>query len=1406
MCRPIVSCLFPALLWPAFFAASQSLVINEIHYNEDDPTVYSEFIELYNPGTDSVDVSGWYFDDGVPYVFPSGTVVAAGDYLVVAENPAVIQARFGLSAGSVLSWNAGVTPPVYNRLKNGGELIVLRTAGGEKVDEVDYGLGFPWPTVGDPPNYSIELINPGLDNDLGGHWRGSNGQATVQAPVTYVPLGSAGWKYRKALSEASAPDHAAWRFPEFVADDETWLTSEGGAPFGYGEAVDTELADMRGNYSGIYLRHTFEFTGTVPGPLRLSVLNDDGFIAWLNGVEIARFGPSNGEFVAFDGVAGRDHEAIAQPPDEVVIAAPNAILQQGANVLTIHALNSSLNGSSDFYIDAELATGGGSVGAGPTPGRMNSVFSANAPPAVRQVRHAAVASGVPAEWPASGQAVRITARITDPEGVAGVDLSYQVVEPGDYITLSNPRYEAAASWTTIPMRDDGAEGDQAAGDAVFSALVPGSVQQHRRLVRYRITATDSAGATVRAPYSDDPQPNFAYFVYDAVPAYTAKATPTATEATYPSALLTSVPVYHLVTTVAEHASAQQVPVPRGNGTVQNPAGGQYGHSLYNWKGALCYNGRVYDHIRFRARGGVWRFAMGKNMWKFDFNKGHDFDALDNYGRVYDQAWRKLNFSACIQQGDYMHRGEQGLFESVGFRLFQLAGLPASHTHFVHFRIVSRPDEAGLPDNQFDDDFQGLYLAVEQLDGQFLDEHGLPDGNLYKMEGGTGELNNQGPTLPKNKSDLSAFQRYTATEDWWRQNADLPAYYNYRFVVDAIHHYDIGDGKNYFYFHDPDTAKWQQLPWDLDLTWSDNMYGGGAGIDGIGDSTEPFFSRIFGSSAGSGGIAPLKMELRNRARELLDLLFTQEQTGMLIDEMAARIYQPGQPSFVDADRAMWDYNPILVSGFVNSGKGGHGRFYQSAVNDPATPQNEARTFAGMMVKMKNYITTRRNVITSQLITPAEQSRVPDRPVVSRAGDGPIPTNALTFTTSPFSGKNDTTFAALQWRIAEVTDPAADGYDRFDRVTPRLYEVQASWESPEIVSFEETITLPAVSARPGGTYRVRVRHKDDTGRWSHWSEPAQFVATEPDINVYLDSLVVSQIMYHPAPPDPAEAAVAPDAGEYEWIELMNVGSVTLDMTPVRLTKGVDFDFAGSAVTSLAPGARVVVVKNQAAWAARYGEAFPDAAVAGAWEAGQSLNNAGEQVKVSFGAGTAIRDFVYDDTSPWPDGADGTGHGLVLINPAARPDHGDAAHWRLSALRHGAPGRSDSLTYAEWAAPYGGLDPEADADGDGLANFAEYALGSAPTDAASVAPVSVAIESENNAHYLTLTISRRLGSDDVVVVPETSGTLESWSESTVSLVLVSAQPRGDGTATYVYRSLVPVEIGRQEFLRLRFSGESR
>lgn len=1194
------------------------VVINELHIAEDDATIHSEFIELYNAGTSSVNLGGWYFDKGITYTFPAGTTLAAGAYLIVCEDPATIQSRYSVSGAGVLSWQA-VGTPKYNSLSNNGEDVVLRDSGGNLKDEVKYNLGFPWPTVGDLPSHSMELIRPTLDNDIGGSWRSSTGN--------------------------------------------------------------------------------------------------------------------------------------------------------------------------------------------PTPRAVNSVFAANAPPAIRQVTHEAVSPVAGQVWMRSNQQVRITTKVTDPDGVQSVSLQYQVVVPGDYIKDDDARYNSAASWTTLPMQDTGLDGDLIAGDDIYSCIIPASAQTHRQLVRYRIIAADHFGASIRAPYLDDPQPNFAYFTYDGVPEWAGSKQPgTVPNVTYPSSVLSSVQQYHLITRVEEHANSQSIPVPAAGGSTQLPTTGEYTHSLYNWKGALCFDGVVYDHIRFRARGGVWRFEMGKNMWKFDFNKGHDFAAKDNYGSEYDQKWKKMNFSSVIQQGDFNSRGEQGLYEGVGFRLFQLTGMPAENTQFVHFRIIERPSETNDTASQFDDDFQGLYLGIEQQDGQFLDQHELPDGNLYKMEGGTGELNNQGPSQPSNKSDLNTFIAYGTTEQWWRDNCDLPNYYNYRAIIDCIHHYDIGDGKNFFYYHNPDTNRWTALPWDLDLTWTDNAYRADTGIAGLapsGNTTEPFFSRVFGNGS-TTGIPALQMEHRNRVREVLDLLFTTEQTTMLLDEYASFVYQPGVASFVDADRAMWDYNPILVSGYVTASKAGNGRFYQSAVDNPATTTvNEAGTFAGMMQKMRNYVVTRRNVVTTQILTPAEEALVPTTPVISiSSGPGAtVPTNGLTFTSTAFAGKNGATFSAMKWRIAEVTEPGAAGYQPYNHTNRRLYEADPAntVESAEITTFNSNYSFPPIAAKVGHTYRARVQHRDSTGRWSHWSTPVSFTASAPDINVYLQGLVVSQVMYRPASPTPSEQAIAQSAESFEWIELKNVGPSPLDLTPIRFTKGIDFDFAGSAVTTLAPGARVVVVNNLAAFNARYTGQLAGVQVAGAWESGDNLSNSGEQIKLSYGAGTAIRDFTYTNATPWPV-LPAAGYGIVLTHPASLPNHNVGTNWRSSIAVHGKPGIGDGSNFATWASTRGVSDPNGDEDIDGLKNIGEYGLNGVPTAPSPNVLPQTSIEPVLGINYLTYRFRRNLAADDVAYTPQISTNLSFWSSNTADIVFVSETNNGDGTSTAVYRSTTPMYSGQQQFIRLQ------
>lgn len=784
------------------------VVINEIHCDHEDKTLRVEFIELFNPGATPVDLAGWRFTEGIDYIFPSGAAIPPGGYAVVAEDPAALQTTYGY---------AGAYGPWKGSLQANGEAITLRNPAGAIADEVDYGMGYPWPVTGHAPNFSLELINPALDNNLGGSWRSKDGAVSGTDPekVLVAPAGNA-WRMRRGCFAAPPP---AWNTMAY-AEDNLWenavTTFDEGTGYykgiGYDDGDDATLlgapvpasppgiVPMLNNYRSVYLRQIFNVSAEdIRSNLKLRMYVDDGAVIWINGREVPeRFFVSagtpghNGA-----GVTVASHDTNPDTWVELIIPDMADWITPGANLIAIHGMNQAAT-STDFSLNAELRRTPGAPGGSPTPGIVNSVFAANGPPATRQVTHSP-ASPLPGQTAMlPNQAVRITVKATDPDGVQSVNLLYQAVDPGSYIRKEDAAYELPASWVTVPMKDDGTGTDLIAGDDVYSALIPAPVQTHRRLVRYRITAADTAGNSVRVPYNDDPSPNFAYFVYGSMPDYTGAINPTRaasytggviaahtnTPVTYPASMLQSLPTYHLITTRQNHVDAQFIPgTTLGAGYRGDESGSATDEQAYPWRGTLVYDGVVYDHIRFRARGGVWRYSMGKNMWKFDMSRSHDFQTKDNFGALRDEKWKKINFSSCIQQGDFLSRGEHGMYEATGFRLFQLSGMPANHTNWVHFRIIENASETGSDTSQYDDDFQGLYLAIEQEDGQFLKEHGLPDGNLYKMEGGTGELNNQGATMPKNKSDLNAFMAFSNQEAWWRQNAVLPNYYNYRAIVD-----------------------------------------------------------------------------------------------------------------------------------------------------------------------------------------------------------------------------------------------------------------------------------------------------------------------------------------------------------------------------------------------------------------------------------------------------------------------------------------------------------------------------------------------------------------------------------------------------------------------------------------------
>jgi hypothetical protein len=228
-----------------------------------------------------------------------------------------------------------------------------------------------------------------------------------------------------------------------------------------------------------------------------------------------------------------------------------------------------------------------------------------------------------------------------------------------------------------------------------------------------------------------------------------------------------------------------------------------------------------------------------------------------------------------------------------------------------------------------------------------------------------------------------------------------------------------------------------------------------------------------------------------------------------------------------------------------------------------------------------------------------------------------------------------------------------------------------------------------------------------------------------------LRVSEIQYHPADPRPAETVALPGVtdNDFEYLEFINTGDKELDLTGSAFTAGLTYTFPRR---TLAPGARLVLAKNPAAFALRYPSVTTT--VLGPYE-GQ-LDSAGERLEITDPSGEVVLDFEYQDG--WYPATDGSGHSLVLRDLQTLPDRfSSSMSWGISLAPTGSPGTGD----AALAQSYRGWDnfhftsaerddpaisgPEADPDQDGRPNWMEYALGRNPrvvdTDGVDCQPVT-------------------------------------------------------------------------------------
>lgn len=942
-------------------ACQAEIVINEVHYEPEENTSKGEYIELFNNGPESVDLSHWSFSKAIDYTFPDNIALSSGEYLVVAENPLTVSSTYGIQA----------LGPYEKKLSNEGDAIELFEKNGYLHDRVEYRVGFPWPSACAGDGQAMSLINPSLDNDLGGSWRSAD----------------------------------------------------------------------------------------------------------------------------------------------------------------------------------------------PSPGAANPVFSSNAPPQVRQVSHSP-------QQPSHADAILVTAKVTDPDGISSVRLLYQLVFPGNYIPAAlplnqsqlnsnpsqpakeNPAFEDPANWVSVDMMDNAASGDSTGGDGIYSALIP--PQSHRTLVRYRIQASDQSlsQASVQVPYADDPSLNFACFVYDGVPPYIPTdrtVHPDGLGHVYDATVMNSLPVYHLIT---RNVDMNQCMAYQAGFQIDKT--NKVARDLFNWEGAFIYDGIVYDHVHYRLRGYNQRYQLQqKRNMRIRFNRGHYLKARDQEGNLYPAKWRTLNTSKMFGPRD---DGNYGLAETMNSFLFNLMGVPAPFVHTFHFRVIDGAIEApDSPGGQYNGDFWGMALAMEDYDSRFLDAHRMPKGNLYKLKDGETEgleeLRYQAPDAVAHAEDHSNIVQnlhYLKSADWLKQYVDWDQWCRYEVVQQAIRHYDLGiypekenstapydsdAGKNLAWFFAPTNdnpyGKLWHLPWDTEQSWGPNGAHQGwdmALVTAINPTVRDGRAAL-NYTAGANSKPEIYLEYRNMLREFRDLVWTEEVICPAIDRFASVI-----SDFVPADRDRWKNHPLGGTTKTDFGP------LESVVED-------MKTFAfvgGTHWPVLDRPLTSRVAPGGRAVELDQRSEyegdaasIPDTPGVTDAVRLGYPIDNLRFSSTPYSDPQGAeTFAAIEWRVAEVTDPAAPSYDP---EAPILYEWNAAWKSPEVTSMTAEIQVPPDAVQVGHAYRIRARMKDDSGRWSHWSQPVQFTPKLDKVNQQGDVIITEYF---------ADTS-GPDDGK-EWIELFNTTGQPINLT--------------------------------------------------------------------------------------------------------------------------------------------------------------------------------------------------------------------------------------------------------------------
>ena len=158
--------------------AAPDMVIDEIQHSPASGDT-AEFVELYNPGSTAIDLSGWTLSGAATLTVQPGTVILPHAAMTFVSNDPAFRTAYSPTVFVGDRYTGALAPSAT---------LTLTRPDTSVADQVTYGgAGWPTPTSGQ----SLELQDLAADNNDGANWALSAGSGTpgttTGGPVVTVP-------------------------------------------------------------------------------------------------------------------------------------------------------------------------------------------------------------------------------------------------------------------------------------------------------------------------------------------------------------------------------------------------------------------------------------------------------------------------------------------------------------------------------------------------------------------------------------------------------------------------------------------------------------------------------------------------------------------------------------------------------------------------------------------------------------------------------------------------------------------------------------------------------------------------------------------------------------------------------------------------------------------------------------------------------------------------------------------------------------------------------------------------------------------------------------------------------------------------------------------------------------------